>query len=57
MLYNLCIYTISVNDPCELWWRLELKELGLNEKDFILTENKGEADLHRLKFSNWLWNM
>ena len=54
MLHNLCI---SVNDPCEPRWRLEVKELGLIKKDFIRTENKGEADLNRLKISNWLWNM
>ena len=54
MLHNLCI---SVNDPCEPRWRLEVKELGLIKKNFIRTENKGEADLNRLKISNWLWNM
>ena len=54
MLHNLCI---SVNDPCETRWRLEFKELGLIRKEFIRTEKKGEADLNRLKISNWLWNM
>ena len=54
MLQNLCI---SVNDPCEPPWCLEVKELGLIKKYFIRTENKGETDLKRLKISNWLWNM
>ena len=47
MLHNLCI---SVNDPCEPQWCLEVKELGLVKKDFIRTENKREARLNRLKF-------
>ena len=51
MLHNLYI---SVNDPCE---PRQCLELGLIKKDFIRTENKGEADLNRLKISNWLWNM
>ena len=52
MLQNLCI---SVNDPCEPRWCLEVKELVLiKKKDFIHTENKGEADLKRFKISNWL---
>ena len=46
MLHNLCI---SVNDPCEPRWCLEVEELGLIKKDFIRTEKKGEADLNRLK--------
>ena len=54
MSHNLCI---SVNDPCEPQWHLEVKELGLIKKNFISTENKGEADLNRLKISNRLWNM
>ena len=54
MLHNLCT---SINDPCEPRWCLEVKELGLIKKDFIRTENKKEADLNRLKISNWLWNM
>ena len=54
MLHNLFI---SVIDPCEPRWRLEVKELGLIRKDFIRTENKREADLNRLKIAEWLWNM
>ena len=46
MLHNLCI---SVNDTCEPWWCLDVKEFGLIKKDFIRTEKKGEADLNRLK--------
>ena len=54
MLHNLCI---SVNDPCQPQWHVEVKELGLIKKDFIHTDNKGEANLNRLEISNWLWNM
>ena len=46
MLHNLCI---SVNDPCEPRWCLEVEELGLIKKDFSHTEKKGETDLNRLK--------
>ena len=46
MLHNLYI---SLNDPCEPRWCLEVEELGFIKKDFIRTEKKGEADLNRLK--------
>ena len=54
MLHNLCI---SLHDPCEPRWRLEVKELGLIRKPFSRKEDKDVSDLNKMKISNWLWNM
>ena len=37
MLHNLCI---SVNDPCEPRWCLEVKELGLIKKTLFALKTK-----------------
>ena len=37
MLHNLCI---SVNDPCEPRWRLEVKELGVIKKDLFALKTR-----------------
>ena len=54
MLHNLWI---SIKDPCEPRWHLEVQELSLIKEDTTRKEDKHISDLTRLKISKWEWNL